>query len=226
MRCLSLAAASILLLAASAAHAGTITITYDFSASTITIPLGQVTIPPDGGILAASGVLKVPGSSISAPSAGAATIRSVALSATANKTLMQPLQVTLTGFLAAGQLASGMVNLTPSLSVAVISGTIPFGYSLTANCVGPPIVCNAVPTAATGSVGLTGPFNVGGLATPGSGMVSAMISISRSVTLLINLVGTEVSRTFDAPEPSPPVLELTALLSVLGAGWWHRRRAR
>jgi MYXO-CTERM domain-containing protein len=75
-------------------------------------------------------------------------------------------------------------------------------------------------------VGLTGPFNVGGLATPGSGMVSAMISISRSVTLLINLVGTEVSRTFDAPEPSPPVLELTALLSVLGAGWWHRRRAR
>lgn len=206
-------------------QAGRIDIDFDFSGSSISILGGSVNIPPDGTITSASGQIGVPGSGLVTASSGAgARFRDLTLDATLDATLAT-FGVTLTGGAQATQLGGGNGSLSAGLGNLVF-GNMQLSLAVAINCMGSTAVCSALslPLATTGPQTLAlGTIPISGLGTVGAGAVNGSFSITLAgFTAVLNLVGTEVSRTF-IPEPNTFGLVALGLAGLAGMRSLRRR---
>lgn len=205
-------------------QAGRIDIDFDFTGSSVSILGGTVNIPPDGQISSASGTIGVPGAGLVTASAGpGAKFRDLTLDATLDATT---LGVHLTGGAQATQLAAANGSLTGGLGNLVF-GNAQLSLNVNVNCSGSTAVCGALslPIASSGPQVLAlGTIPISGLGTAGAGFVSGAFSITLGgLTAVLNLVGTEVSRTY-VPEPHTFGLVAFGLVSLAATRWAHRRR--
>ena len=213
------------LLAAAPANAGTISVDFDLSGSSISILGGIVTIPPNGSITTASASVAVPGSSIVNPQAGAAALSDLTIDGTISGTVAA--LVTLSGSIAGTQVGVANGSLTGGLANVVI-GTLSLNLSAFVACI-PPATCALVGTfpisiMSTQVITGVGTIGVGNLATSGAATLNAVLSITiDGNSAVVNLVGTEVSRTFAVPEPDTFGLVGLGLLGLAGVGWRRTR---
>jgi len=218
--------AVILLLAAPSARAGTITIDFDLTSSSIALLGGILNIPPDGSITAASAQVTVQASNLTSPSAGAAQLGNLMVVATVNGTVGSAVLLT-GGFSAAqngggaGSLSGGLANLAMATLTLNLNGLV--------NCIGG--LCSAIgtfPVSAVNSASvLTGIGNlgIGGLGTLGAATLNGVLSFTiGGATAVLSMVGQEVSRTY-VPEPNTFALVGLGMLGLAGLGW-RRTRSR
>lgn len=226
MRYVALAAALFAVVTGSDARANSITIDFDFSGSSVSA-LGLINIPPNGSILAASASLTIPGAGVVTPSAGAASFSNLFLQATIDANIFG---AQVDGFVTASQIGAAAASLLPGLASVVVMPPAVLSVSASVDCAG--LLCGLVPitfpltvmgpqTLAAGFTLMATNLSVSGLAAL-TGMF-ALTFDGNEVT--VNLVGTEVGRSFMAmPEPSTALLA-GAGLAALAAGR-RLRRAR
>lgn len=205
------------------AHAGRIDIDFDFSGSSVSLLGGAVNIPPDGQITSASGQIGVPGAGLVTATPGAgARFRDLAIEATLDATTFG---ATLTGSAQATQLGGGNGSLTAGLG-NLLFGNVQLGVAVAIGCTGPTGVCSALslPLASSGPrTFVLGSVPISGLGTLGAGALSGSFSITLAgFTAVLNLVGTEVSRTF-VPEPDTFALVALGMAGLAGARSFRRR---
>ena len=190
-------------LAAAPARAGEVTIAFDFSASTITMLGGILTIPPGGTITAASGDATFLASGLTQIAAGPARLEGLDVAATIDQNVLG--QAHVTGNLLAQQLAGPTWGaLSAGLGNAVFSNIL-LNVDVDAACVG--IGC---PFIGTFPINIAGNFTVsnvnaalGNLNTLSAATMMANVPITLSgFSGVLNLVGSEVSRSF-SPVPEP-----------------------
>ena len=222
LRSAQLLAMAALLIAPIGAHAGKITVDFDFTGSSVAILGGFINVPPDGTITSGSGQVAFGGAAGSATPGGPAPaqLSNLALGGTLAKT---GFGVTITGAVGAtqpgtanGQITAGLGNLNFN----------PFLMNFTgfANCAGTGTNCTILGLPAT----FTGPktFSIASLAVSNlasvgnAGLNGTFTFTLGGFTAVLTLVGSEVSRTF-IPEPST-----FGLLGLGLAGLLVARRAR
>lgn len=215
------------LLLGASAQAGEITVTYDFTMSTVSAA-GTINIPPDGSITAAQAKVRMPGAGISTPSAGPVTLSDLSLSATVDAPI--PF-ANVTGFVIANQLNTpAFGNLTAGLAQATIFPPVFLDVVASLDCAG--FLCGAVGVAFPVTLNGVQTINdsltlmISGLSVSGSAMATGTISLSFNggVSATIMLVGNEVSRTFDLPEPGQLASLAGGAVGLLGLVWLRRRR--
>ena len=216
--------AIVLLLGAPSALAGTITIDFDLTNSSVALLGGILNIPPDGSITAASVQVTVQGSNLTNASAGAAQLSNLMLMATINGTVGGA--ATLTGGLSGTQLGGGAGNLSGGLANLAMA-TLTLNLNGLVNCFGG--LCPALgtfPVSAVNSVSvLTGIGNmgIGGLGTLGAATLNGLLSLTiGGATAAVSLVGQEVNRTY-IPEPNTFALVGLGMLGLAGLGWRRTR---
>ncbi len=225
MRRILALAAAVAALAHAPARADLVKIEFDLGASSISAFGGLVTVPPDGTIQAASATVIVTGQGTSTINSGPVTLKTLSLSGTVNA---NPLGlVTVTGPVVANELSPAMGSLTANLANAFFPNPLLLIATASIQCMGAfcPIV-GTFPITLNGTQTLNGPFTIpiGNLGTPGAATLSALFTLNLAGdAVLVNLVGSEVSRTF-LPEPVR-VLQLGAAgVALAGLGWLRRRR--
>jgi hypothetical protein len=212
-----------LLLAAPSAQAGTITVDFDLTNSTVALLGGILNVPPDGSITAASAQVTVQGSNATNAGAGAAQISNLMLMATINGTVGSA--VVLTGGISGTQLGGGAGSLSAGLANLIVT-TLSLNLNGVINCFGG--MCPALgtfPVSAVNSVSVVTGWNLGmaGLGTLGAASLNGVLSLAiAGNTAVVNLVGQEVNRTF-VPEPNTFALVGLGMLGLAGLGV---RRAR
>jgi hypothetical protein len=197
------AATVFLLLLPLASQAGTVTVEFDFTGSSVAILGGFIDVPPDGSISAGSGLLEVEAAGSATPSGGPARLSNLSLAGTLDK---NGLGVNITGAIAATQPGTANGNLTAGLGSLSFN---PFLMNFTgfANCsnTGPGSGCTVLglPTTFTGPKTFTlTSLGVSSLASVGNAGLNGTFTFTRGgFTAVLNLVGNEVSRTF-VPEPN------------------------
>jgi hypothetical protein len=213
-----------LILAAPSARAGTITIDFDLTGSSIALLGGILNIPPDGSITAASAQVTVQGSDLTNASAGAAHLGNLMLTATINGTVGSAVLLT-GGFSAnqvgggAGALSSGLANLNVAALTLNVNGLV--------NCFGG--LCPALgtfPISAVNSLSVLtgiGSMGIGGLGTLSAATLNGILSLTiGGNTAVLSLVGQEVNRTY-IPEPNTFALVGLGVLGLAGLGWRRTR---
>lgn len=220
--CAFLCCSILLLLSAAEARAGTIELEFDFSGSTISLLGNLFTVPPNGSIGSGSAQISVPGGGIASPSPGLASLASFTLAATLDAPLTG---ANLDASAAVSQPAPAQGVLLPGLSTLVLIPP-PLQASGTLDCAG--IACGIVASALqvvfpfvfSGSIPI-GTLMLGNLGVSGAATATALVPFSLDgLTGELQLVGTEVSRSFSAvPEPSTALLLAAGLaFTALGAG--------
>ncbi len=209
---------------AHSASAGKITIGFDFGASSISVLGGQLTIPPDGSIHSASGSVSVPGAGSATASAGNSTLADITLDSTINGTALGQL---ITGPVSATQLGSAVGQLSAGLSNLVLAGSMTLSVNGVVNCSGPFCgLLGSFPISLSGPQVLSslGSLAIANINSVGNAQASGVFSLTLGgVTAILNLVGTEVNRTY-IPEPEPFGLLALGLAGL--AGLRVRRRPR
>jgi hypothetical protein len=186
---------------AAPASAGQILIDFDFGGSSLSVLGGLISIPPDGSITSASGVVQVKGNGLTTISAGFAKLENLTFAATVNA---NTLSVLVTGNAAAnqpgtapGQLTAGLTNiLLPNPFLLNMTGTIQCSG---ANCG----LLGTFPINLTGPQAVTiGTLPIGNVGSLGLATINGSFSLTvGGFTAVLNLVGTEIDRTF-VPEPN------------------------
>jgi hypothetical protein len=217
-------AAVVLLLAAPPARAGTITIDFDLTGSSVALLGGILNIPPDGSITAASAQVTVQGSNLTNASAGAAQLGNLMLMATINGTVGSA--VVLTGSFSATQLGGGAGSLSGGLANLNVA-TLTLNLNGLINCFGG--LCPALgtfPISAVNSVSVLtgfGSMGIGGLATLSAATLNGVLPLTiGGNTAALTLVGQEVNRTF-IPEPNTFALVGLGMLGLTALGWGRTR---
>jgi len=219
-----LAALLLLLLLPAASFAGTITVQFDFTGSSVAILGGFINVPPDGAINAGSGEIDVQGFSPVNPQPGAAALRNLSLAGTIAKT---GFGVNITGAIGATQPGTASGTLSPGLANLSFN---PFVLNFTgfANCAntgtGTGCTVLGLPATFTGPRTFTIPsLAVSNLATPGAAGLNGSFTFTLGgFTAVLSLVGNEVSRSFI---PEPNTFGLLAL-GVAGLAVLRRRGIR
>jgi hypothetical protein len=210
-----------LMLAASGARAGQLTVDFDFSGSSVAILGGFITVPPDGSISSASGqvVLNAPGLLTAAP--GPAQLANLAFAGTIAK---NDLGVNISGAIGGSQVAAAAGSLSTGLDHLSFS---PFQLSFTgfANCTSTGPGCGVLGLPATfdeTKLFTIASLAVGNLGVAGGAFVSGTFDFTvGGFTAVLNLVGNEVARTW---VPEPNTFGLVALgVAGLAAGRRHLR---
>jgi hypothetical protein len=216
--------AVVLLLAAPFAHAGSITIDFDLTGSSVALLGGILNIPPDGSITAATAQVTVQGSNATNAAPGAAQLNNLVLVATINGTVGGA--VALTGGLSGTQIGGGSGSLSAGLANLIVA-TLSLNVNGLINCFGG--MCPAIGTFPVSVVNSTSilsgiGFGIGGLGTLGAGTLSGVLSLTLGGSAaVVGLVGQEVNRTF-IPEPNSFALVGLGTLSMAGLGWRRARR--
>jgi hypothetical protein len=217
--------AAVLLLAAPSARAGTITVDFDLTSSTVALLGGILNIPPDGSITAASAQVTVQGSNLTSPSAGAAQLSNLMVMATINGTVGS--SVLLTGTFSGTQLGGGAGSLSGGLANLIVA-TLTLNVNGLVNCFGG--LCGALgtfPISAVNSVSVLtgfGSMGIGGLGTLGAATLNGLLPLTiGGNTMALSLVGQEVNRTFVIPEPNTFALVGLGVLGLAGLGWRRTR---
>jgi hypothetical protein len=209
----------LLLFAAQPAWAGSISIDFDLTDSSVSLIGGILQIPPDGAITVATAHITVPGSGLTSASPGPAQLSSLELAATINGTVGQ--SVLITGGFTTSQIAGGDGSLAGDLTtLSLLSLTL--NLNGTVDCMGG--LCAALGTFPVSvmdepvdPIGLQ-PFTIGGLGTLGAGTLSGVLPFDLDGNdVVVTLVGQEVGRMF-VPEPASGMLVGFGLLAALGAG--------
>jgi hypothetical protein len=216
------AIAALVLLGPGAAHAGQLTVDFDFSGSSVAILGGFINIPPDGAITTASGQIVVQAPGLLTAQAGSARLANLALAGTFAK---NSLGVNIAGAIGATQPASALGNLSTGLDHLVFN---PFQMNFTgfASCTSTGPGCGVLSLPAT----FTGPqvftiasLAVGNLGIDGGAFLNGTFAFTiGGFTAVLNLVGNEVARTW-VPEPNSFGL-LGLGLAGLAAARRHLRR--
>jgi hypothetical protein len=217
----------LLLGSAPAARAGQITIDFDLSGSSISILGGAIVVPPDGSITSAGTTLQVQGSGNANASAGPARLRSLMLAGTISPTTLLGGAVTVSGGVSASQIGSAAGVLNPALTLAAFGGTGVLSINALINCTPPGSSCSllGLPISISGPQTFSpfGSFQVGSINNVGNATLGGQLSLTLGgLTAVLNLVGTEISRTY-VPEPSTFSLLGMALIGVAAC---YRRRVR
>lgn len=226
MRCLPslsrVAAVASLVLLASTARAGQLTVDFDFSGSSVAVLGGFITVPPDGSITSASGQLVLTAPGLLTAAAGPAQLANLALAGTIAK---NSLGVNITGAIGATQPAVAAGSLSTGLDHLVFS---PFQLNFTgfANCTSTGPGCGVLGLPATFNESKTftiASLAVGGLGINGGAFLNGTFDFTiGGFTAVLNLVGNEVARTW---VPEPNTFSLLALgLAGFAAARRHLRR--
>lgn len=217
-----------LLLAATSARSGEIEITFDFTtATTVTAYGGQIKVPPQGSMFAGSGRLVVPGAWVIVASPGAARLENVSLGLTVNALT---LGANVLGSLIANQTGMANGNLTAGLGKVNLTSPLALNATGGLDCGGNAAVCSMLGNFAlvfSGSQTIAPPASLEllNVNVSGGAQLKGRLALSFSgATAVVDLVGTEVSRTF-VPEPSA-MAQLGAAILALGALARHRRLTR
>lgn len=221
-RCAPLLAALLWLALAAPANAGRIFIDFDFSGSTLSVLGGAIIIPPDGSITSSTATLDVTAAGVSTATGvapGLARFRDLTLAGTVSASVLGNV---ITGGLSATQLGSAIGTLTAGLNTALFASAFQLGVVGTINCVGAgcgilglPLTLNSLGPAVIGTL------PVGNINSIGNATINAAFSLTLGgITAVLNLVGTEVNRTY---VPEPNTLSLMAL-GVAGIAAIRRQR--
>ncbi len=198
-------------LASVTANAGEVTIGFDFAGSTISILGGIITIPPGGTITAATGNATFLATGLTQIAAGPARLEALDVAATINQNVIG--QALVTGDILAQQLAGPTYGqLSAGLGNAVFTNIV-LNLGIDAACAG--VGC---PFIGTFPINIAGNFTVanlnaviGNVATLSAATLMAVVPFSLSgFSGVINLVGSEVSRSF-SPIPEPGTFGTLAL---------------
>lgn len=223
----ALAAALLLLGVASSANADSVTIDFDFSGSSITALSGNITVPPDGSINAASAQATFSGNVVGTLTSGTvgqftsvtvltgpATLDALSLDATIDATVAGLATATGSVFASLPTPAPG----TFDGSTAQISAPFQLFLDVFVDCSG--FGCGFVgtfPIDVSSPQSVTQPLAlpVNNVQTPGAATVSGVVNLSLgTITATVNLVGQEVGRTAMDMNPIPE----PGTLALLGGG--------
>jgi hypothetical protein len=221
MRCTDLLWLSIALAIATPAHAGTLSIDFDFTGSTVTLLGGVVTVPPDGSVHAGSGRIDFLADDGSQQAiSGAAQMGNASLGVSLNKDLLGIALIT--GDVSGAQSGVAGGSLNAALTQVTLLSPLQILYTGTLQCAG--TGCGAVgtfPVVINTVLSFLGGFNVGNLASTGNATLQATLPFSLAgFTGILQLSGVETSRTF-VPEPSTAAL---VALGLVGLGAVARLR--
>jgi hypothetical protein len=203
------------------ARAGHVTVTFDFSGSSVSLLGGLLQIPPDGSIGPASGQLVVNALGSATPLAGPAQIQNFNLAGSVNAVAFGN---TITGNLALNQIGAPVPgSLTPGLAQVVFGAPMQISRAGGINCVGPTCGILSLPVALTGTQLLNlAAMPIANLGLVGGAFVNGSFAITLAgLTGTLQLVGSEVSRVY-VPEPHSAGL---LLLGLVGLAGWRARRA-
>ena len=203
---------------ASSTQAGTLSIDFDFSQSSVSMLGGVIAVPPDGSISASTATVTVPADGLATPMAGAAALQNLGVTATIDTNILG--QAAVTGAVLANQVgtATGSLLLTGGTGNASFPG---FQLALDAavNCTG--ANCSFIGTFPILSVStqtFTALLPIAGIATPGAAAIDTAFSVTvGGVSALVTLVGSEVSRHY-VPEPNSSVLLGGGLVALIALG--------
>ena len=204
------------MVAATAAQAGTLTVEFDLTGSTIDILGGGIVIPPDGSINAGSLELVVQAADIQSPEAGPASLDSLTLGVDIDADLLGN---AITGSVLASQVGAAAGALLPGLSIVSFPGSLVLDITGWIGCSGPNCASiGSFPILLTGpqTLPVLGSFAVGGLATPGAGAFTTTLGFTLGgFSAEIAVVGAELSRSY-VPEPGVAALLGMGLLGIGG----------
>ena len=208
---------------AAPSQAGQVLIGFDFSGSTISVLGGAINIPPDGSITSASATLHAQ-SAGTAPTLlvapGSAALANLTLAATVNANVFGNV---ITGGVGANGLAPAAGSLTAGLNNAIFGGSLALTGLI--NCAGAGCTVLGLPTSLTGTQYVAfGSVPIGSINNVGNATMNGLFSLTiGGFTAVLNLVGTEVSRTF-VPEPNTFGLVALGMAGLAGARARRRRQ--
>jgi hypothetical protein len=205
-------------------QAAKIQVEFDLAGSSVSVLGGFIDIPPDGSVTSGSAQLEFQALGSATPIAGPAKFKNAQLAGTIAKS---GLGVDITGAVGMTQPGTGNGNLTAGLSSASFN---PFLVNFTgfANCAntgsGSGCTVLGLPTTFTGPKLVSLPsLGVGQLASVGNATLQGTFTFTLGgFTAVLDLVGSEVSRTFI---PEPNTFGLLAL-GLAGVAVIRRQRVR
>jgi hypothetical protein len=203
-RTLSLVSLSLVLSCwlAAGASAGTLTVNFDFSGSSVEMLGGLVNIPPQGSIQSASGAIDVSALGSATAVAGPGVFRNFQMALTINASVLGNV---ITGNAAILQLTAGVPGLlNGGLNLLVPSAVMQIQQNGTIGCTGPSCAILSLPTTINGTQALSiAALPIANLNSIGNAAVNGSFDITfAGFTGVLHLVGTEVSRSWVVPEPN------------------------
>jgi hypothetical protein len=233
------------LVLSTSAQADTVGIDFDFSNST-TISLGTITIPPDGTIHSMGATTILPaiktGGGATSVQTGSAQLKNLTLDMTVDAGTVGLAAVTGTVIVSQVGTSTGPLTNTQSIMFGGAGTGTSAGMSLFISahlrCTG--FACGLVGNFPVTVVGTNPPptgqaFTIflGGLNTPGSANVDGTLpfslppqtSLGSPTTGTIFLMGNEVSRTYEVPEPGSLAQLIPGAIALAGLSR-RRRRSR
>jgi hypothetical protein len=205
------------------AQAGTLTVNFDFTGSSISVLGGVINIPPQGSIQSASGTLDLSALGSATAIAGPASLRDFQMALTINALVFGN---TITGNAAITQIGGALGGtLNGALNAFNAGGPMQINQSANIGCTGPNCAILGLPTTINGTQPLTiAALPIANLNSIGNALVDGTFDITfAGFTGVLHLVGTEVSRSFVVPEPNS--LALIGMGMAMIAGWRLRKRS-
>ena len=204
------------------AQAGTLTVNFDFTGSSLSVLGGTINIPPQGSIQTASGTVDVNALGSATAIAGPAAFRDFQMALTINALVFGN---TITGNAAITQIGGPLAGvLNAGLSAINAGAPMQIQQAATIGCTGPNCAILGLPTTINGTQPLTlAALPIANLNSIGNAVVDGTFDITfAGFTGVLHLVGTEVSRSY-IPEPNS--LALVGLGMALLAGSRLRKRS-
>lgn len=202
---------------AAGAQAGTLTVNFDFSGSSLGMLGGLVNIPPQGSIQSASGTIDVSALGSATAVGGPGAFRDFAMALTINANVLGNL---ITGNASILQLTAGVPGLlNGALDSLLAAAPMQIQQNGVINCVGAGCAVLSLPTTINGTQALTlAALPIANLNSIGNALISGSFDITfAGFTGILHLVGTEVSRSFVVPEPNSIALVGMGLALIAGS---------
>jgi hypothetical protein len=205
------------------AQAGTLTVNFDFSGSSLSMLGGILNIPPQGAIQSASGTVNVSALGSATAVGGPASLDSFQMALTINALIFGN---TITGNAAITQIGGAVPGvLNGGLNQINFVSPMQIQQSGVINCTGPSCALLSLPTTINGTQPLTlAAMPIANLNNIGNALISGTFDITfAGFTGVLHLVGTEVNRSFVVPEPNS--VALIGLGLAMMAGGRLRKRS-